>query len=182
MTGRFGHNRGPALDPGRGWRRYAWARAKAEGLPKAPIEVVRRHVARAKALGLTYPAYAAIRLGTGRDVAALLFTGGALLSTPAVVRAARLAALAEAERLLLAGRGAALRAPAEALGLRFAAAGPGPDPEPSDRARRGAIRRVLDLPRLPSDAVVLVAPDPRQKAGAEAARLAGFVPASHYFG
>ncbi|MGF1445620.1 MAG: hypothetical protein ACFBRM_05405 [Pikeienuella sp.] len=178
----LGHNLGPSLDPGRGWRRYAWARAKRDGLPKAPIEAVRRHVARAAALGLPYPDYAAIRLGTGRDVAALLFTGGALLCASGEARQARLSRLPRAERLLLAGRGGAAHAPAEALGIGFAARGPLPEPETSEGARRRALRAVLDLPRLPGDAVVLIAPLPRQRAWAEAARLAGFVPATRYFG
>ncbi|GMG81073.1 hypothetical protein LNKW23_02850 [Paralimibaculum aggregatum] len=178
---RLGHNQGPPLDAGRAWRAFAWKKARAEGLPKAPLELVRRHVARAAALGLPYPVYASIRLGTGRDVAALLLTGGALLAAPAALRQARLGGLAPGERLLLAGRGGAARAPAEALGIAFAARGPLPDPEPSNGARRRAIRAVLDLQRLPGDTVVLIGPDRRQKAWGEAARLAGFVAAEDYF-
>ncbi|MEM1346723.1 MAG: hypothetical protein AAGI34_19375, partial [Pseudomonadota bacterium] len=100
-----GHNRGPALDAGHAWRRHAWTRARASLAPRAGLEVVRRHVARAAALGLPYPLYASIRLGTGRDVAALMLSGAALgyrrrgaLAAPVV--ATKLAAV-EAERLLL---------------------------------------------------------------------------------
>ena len=49
----IGHNNGPTMDPGRGFRRYAWKRARAELLPKMPIEIVRRRVKRARELGLT---------------------------------------------------------------------------------------------------------------------------------
>ena len=74
----LGHNQGPTMDRGRGWRRYAWTRARAELLPKMPIEVVRRRVKRARELGLDYKAYAGIRASTGRDVIALLFSDNAL--------------------------------------------------------------------------------------------------------
>ena len=53
-------------------------RARRELLPRLPLEVVRRRVARARQLGLAYPQYAAILLGTGRDIVAFLFTDGGL--------------------------------------------------------------------------------------------------------
>ncbi|MEO1458389.1 MAG: hypothetical protein AAFV49_12635, partial [Pseudomonadota bacterium] len=74
----IGHNKGPSLEPGRAWRTHCWREAKRTMVPRAPIEVVRRRVARARALGLEYPAYASILLGTGRDVRAFLFTAEAV--------------------------------------------------------------------------------------------------------
>lgn len=180
-----GHNLGPPLDPGRSWRRYCWSRARRDGLPKAPLELVKRHVARASALGLSYPRYAAIRLGTGRDLAALLFTGAALGLRQGRIseeEEARLIALAEeAERLLIAGRG--LPVTDLSLGdIRFDAAGPLPEP-PRTAPRAGkAIRRITALRKLPGDAVLLIGRHPGQKRWSEAARLAGFLSAEEYFG
>ena len=104
-TAGIGHNDGPPLDRGYSWRRHVWKRAKEEQLPKVGIETVRRHVRRAAQLGLTYPQYASIRIGTGRDVRALLFSAAALgwtkgsLPAPAVQRISR---LEDADALLLA--------------------------------------------------------------------------------
>ena len=101
----IGHNGGPTMQKGRGWRRYAWTRARAELLPRMPIEVVRRRVKRARELGLDYKAYAGIRAATGRDVVALLFSDNALrLMADARMpadRAAHLDAVRGAERLAL---------------------------------------------------------------------------------
>ncbi|MEL6218551.1 MAG: hypothetical protein AAFR79_08795 [Pseudomonadota bacterium] len=180
----MGHNAGPRLEPGRRWRTYCWTRAKRDGLPKAPLELVKRHVKRAAALGLSYPRYAAVRLGTGRDLAALLFTGAALGLRWGRVRdaeAAHLLALeGPAERLLLAGRGV----PVEGFWLDplyFEAAGPLPA-QPCTAAKAGkAIRAVTGLRRLPGDTVLLVGRFEDQKPWSEAARLAGFMTAEEYF-
>ena len=43
MTG-IGHNGGPTLEPGFGWRRHCWTAARAGLLPTLPIEVVRLRV------------------------------------------------------------------------------------------------------------------------------------------
>ena len=77
MTG-LGHNKGPTMEPGAGWRRYAWKRARTELLPKLPLEVVRMRVRRARELGLDYKTYAGVRATTGRDLVAFLFSSNAL--------------------------------------------------------------------------------------------------------
>ena len=178
---RIGHNEGPPLDPGRSWRRHVWKKAKADGLPKVGIETVRRHVRRAKQLGLTYPQYASIRIGTGRDVRALLFSAAALgwsrgtLPSPASQRLLRVEG---AEALLLARlKNHRPGAPAKAGQIRFAAAGP--PPKAPEEARR-AIRVVLDPLKLPGDAVVMVGADPKEARWAETARLAKFIPAAEW--
>ena len=51
MSG-IGHNGGPTMEPGYGWRKHSWTKAREALLPKLPIEVVRRRVARAAELGL----------------------------------------------------------------------------------------------------------------------------------
>lgn len=178
MTDGIGHNGGPPLEAGRSWRAHVWKRARAEQLPKLGIETVRRHVRRAAQLGLTYPQYASIRVGTGRDVRALLFSPAALgwrrgaLPAPAVKR---VAALEDAEALLLARlRDHQPGAPVISGPVRFAAAGP----PPSSLAEAfPAIRAVLDPLKLPGDAVVMVGERPEEAAWAEAARLARFLPA-----
>lgn len=177
----IGHNDGPPLDQGRAWRSYVWKRAKTEQLPKLGIETVRRHVRRAAQLGLTYPQYASIRVGTGRDVRALLFSAAALgwrrgpLPAPAIQKLSR---LEDADALLLARlKGHAPGAPAIAGPIRFAAAGPPPQREAE---ARGAIRAVLDPLSLPGDAVVLIGDRSSQAAWAERARLARFIPAENW--
>ena len=37
----IGHNRGPAIDEGRSWRRHCWTEARRTLLPTLPLEVVR---------------------------------------------------------------------------------------------------------------------------------------------
>ena len=74
----IGHNNGPAMGQGRGWRTYCWRAARRELLPHMPLNVVRRRVKRAAELGLAYPAYARIHATAGRDILAFLFSTNAL--------------------------------------------------------------------------------------------------------
>lgn len=75
----IGHNNGPAMDAGRSWRVHAWRRAKAN-MSSARLNpaTVKRHVARAKELGLSYRDYAMIQASAGRDVCGFLFSSNAL--------------------------------------------------------------------------------------------------------
>ena len=175
---RMGHNQGPPLDGGRSWRRHVWTKAKSSQLPKLGIETVRRHVRRAGQLGLRYPQYAAIRVGTGRDVRALLFSAAALgWRRGALPEEAgrRLSRIEDADAHLLARlRGHVAGAPARAGRVRFAAAGPPPSNIADARA---AVRAVLDPLSLPGDAVVLIGDDPAQAVWVAQARLAKFIPA-----
>jgi len=70
----LGHNRGPTMEKGGAWRRFAWTRARADLMPTLPIEVARRRVRRARELGIDYKSYAGIRAATGRDIVALIFS------------------------------------------------------------------------------------------------------------
>ena len=63
---RIGHNQGPPLDPERSGRLHAWRKALEKAWETPPIEVVRRRVARARALGMSYREYTAHYLDTGR--------------------------------------------------------------------------------------------------------------------
>ncbi|MEM7498506.1 MAG: hypothetical protein AAF371_11005 [Pseudomonadota bacterium] len=191
----IGHNNGPSLDGARSWRRHCWKAAKKVVAPPAPLEVVRRRVARARQLGLTYPAYASILLGTGRDVRGLLFTAGALGLTVAgtldrLVRmdrakAERLRAIERCDRLILLPAGERIEGVAEALAraerIETAGIGAAPEEPASYAARAGAMKVLLDGPGLPADTVVLVGTVPEERAVAEAGRLAKFLAADLYF-
>ena len=41
----LGHNKGPSMEPGQGFRRYAWGKARADLLPQLPLNVIKRRVA-----------------------------------------------------------------------------------------------------------------------------------------
>ncbi|MHA3914480.1 hypothetical protein [Halovulum sp. GXIMD14793] len=69
-----GHNKGPKFEPGQGWRRHCWKKARRDLIGTVPLEIVRGRMRRAKELGLAYPQYASILKGAGRDVTAFLFT------------------------------------------------------------------------------------------------------------
>lgn len=62
----IGHNQGPPLDAGRAWRVFVWRKAVERAWDNPPIEVVRRRLARARELGMSYREYVALYLDTGR--------------------------------------------------------------------------------------------------------------------
>jgi hypothetical protein len=188
----FGHNQGPPLDPGQRWRLHCWRTARKALLPTLPIEVIRRRVARARELGLAYPAYASILLGSGRDVTAFLFTAEAIglrvrrMAEVSRAAAEKLPRLRGCDRLLLAETGAdpaaVGRALALALELPFRAVAAAPAADSGLAEGRAALRGLIDPLRLPPDAVVVVGALPHERAWAEAARTAAFLSASAYFG
>jgi hypothetical protein len=185
----LGHNGGPPLDPDRRWRAVAWGKARRDLVRHLPIEIVRRRVARARDLGLAYPAYAAILMGTGRDIVGFLFTAEAIglrLERAARIEASaarKLAAVSGAQRLLLGPpvAPADLRDVLSAQGLAFDGIGAAPPREAPDALGKAAIRALLDPLRLPGDAVVMVGARPDERRWAEAARLARFIAAPAYF-
>ncbi len=187
----IGHNQGPPLDPGASWRRHVWKRARKALLPRLPLEVVRRRITRARELGLEYPQYASILLGTGRDIVAFLFTDDGLglrlsksLEMPEPV-VAKLAGLRRTDRLLMTApeltelAGCSLDAFRTAH--KFAAHGPTPKEPASYADGRQAIRAILDPMRLPGDVVVMVGARTEERNWADAAKLAAFLPADRYF-
>ena len=132
----IGHN-SSAL--GHSWRRFAWKKARKDLVAaRVPLEIVRIRVRRAQRLGLTYPQYASILLGSGRDIVGFLFTVNGLqlrlarrLEAPAHI-SAKLRAAPDAYRIALAPSDEppeAFRAElAEATAARFDAAAPAPQP------------------------------------------------------
>ncbi|MDG3041907.1 hypothetical protein [Roseicyclus marinus] len=162
MSG-LGHNGGPTMEAGFGFRKLAWGKARAALLPSLPLEVVRLRVKRAERLGLPYKTYATIRATSGQDIVAFLFSGNALdlrrgetrLSAPV---AARLGALEGA-----ATRLAAIYAPTAPEAVLAAqpelieAASRAPAFTAPWRDTRDSLRALMAARRLPADAVVLVA-------------------------
>jgi len=67
----IGHNQGPTMGSGAGWRRYAWKRARRELLPQLPLEIVRLRIRKARELGIDYKSYASIRAANGRQMGAI---------------------------------------------------------------------------------------------------------------
>ncbi|MEM9012655.1 MAG: hypothetical protein AAGE18_15610 [Pseudomonadota bacterium] len=195
MEGRpgIGHNGPPSA--GAGWRRYAWGRARRDLMGgHIPLAIVKMRVKRAEELGFSYPHYASILMGAGRDIVGFLFTVDGLhlklrrrLEMPEPVRE-KVAGLSRCDRLAFAPSG---EAPepfrlelSEVAGIPFAAAAPEPEPEPplTWSAARAAIRAALDPVKLPGNAVVMIGTREVEAEWAAAGNLARFVPSERYFG
>lgn len=186
MSG-IGHNRGPSMEPGHGFRRYAWGKAREALLPTLPIEVVRTRVRRAAELGIDYKSYAGFRATTGRDIVAFLFSSNALRVEPRVLtlpadRAARLAAIRACGRLAM------VQPPLDPQTVVIAnmplieAAGRAPGLMDSWRDMRRRIEDITVARGLPRDGIVVVGETALERDWSVAARLAGFLPAERYFG
>jgi len=182
--GVIGHNGGPSMEAGFAWRKQCWTNARARLLPTLPIEVVRLRVRRAAELGLDYKTYAGVRAATGHDVVAFLFSSNALRVTAArpgmePVRSAKLAAIADCQRVALAV--APLQAPALMQANREVDHA---DAAPHALARFRDIGTALRqaLGKLPGDRVILIGDFALEREWCAAARLAGYIPADRYFG
>jgi hypothetical protein len=176
----IGHN-SLNRDPDYGFRRHAWTRARAALVKPAAIEVVRRQVRRAQALGLDYKRYSTIVLATGRDITALIVTDRAVGATAAAPRVARLAQVRDCALMLMAPDAERLARRLIQQGLTLAEVAAPPPPGAADPQARATLRDLLNRRLLPSDAVALIGEGAAQKGWAEAARLAAFIPASRYF-
>ena len=184
MTGPgVGHNGGPTLERGRGWRRYAWKRARADLLPTLPLEVARRRVKRARELGLNYKAYAGIRAATGRDIVALLFSDNALRLTRdariPIERAEVVQSVRSADRIAL------VRAPLTPDMVLNAnqgldRAGSAPSISHSWGETRQRVLNVLE--KTPADGVLVIGETRLEREWFEAGGLAGYLTADRFFG
>lgn len=190
-TGGIGHNNGPSMTPGFGFRKHVWAKARKELLRTVPLEIVRTRMARAKELGLAYPQYASVLTGTGRDIVAFLFTAEGLrlklarrLEMPDEVRE-KLGELIRCDRLAIAPEAEipeAFQSELEEIsGLGFRASGANPGENASWGHARQNILEVLRPLKLPSDAVVMIGSTQAEAAWANAARLAKFIPQDAYY-
>jgi len=178
----IGHNRGPSLEGGGGWKTHCWRHARAALLPTLPVEVVRLRVKRAKELGLPYKTYAGIRAQTGHDVVAFLFSSNALRTGPLspvlpAPMAAKLAGLTDVARIGLAT--APLSPSALALNPELDRAHSAPYALASFPVTARALRAALG--QLPADRVVLVGLGRLERDWVAAGKLAAFLPADHYF-
>ncbi|WP_347310641.1 hypothetical protein [Defluviimonas sp. SAOS-178_SWC] len=189
MSG-LGHNGGPSIESGGSWRRHCWRAARADLLPKLPLEVVRLHVKRAAEIGLDYKTYAGVRATTGHDLVAFLFSTNALR----LLREGDRMRASDAERIARTrhvGRLIAAQPPLDPERLRQGLAGQGVAIDAAARAPGialgwGETRRVLlDLLgeiRAPADRVLVIGETALERDWAGAARMAGFLPAARYFG
>lgn len=185
-----GHNGGPTLEAGQSWRRHCWRAARADLMPKLPLEVVRLRVKRAAEIGLDYRTYAGVRAATGHDLVAFLFSTNALR----LLRDGDRMAAADAGRLARArhiGRLVAVQPPLDPRRVRQGLAEEGVAIDAAARAPGialgwGETRRVLlDLLgeiRAPADRVLVIGETALERDWAGIGRMAGFLPAAHYFG
>lgn len=178
MSG-IGHNNPPGS---MGWQRHCWKVARAELMPRLPIETLKTRIARAKQLGLPYKTYASIRAGTGRDVIGFLFSQNGLKADVRTVTlpkdyAAHLSQL-PARRVLLGKPDAT---PFLTHDPRIIdALEPAPALNASWATTRDTIKSTLSSQNLPGQAVILIGNAP-QAHWAQAGQLARFINAYDYF-
>ena len=178
----IGHNNGPTMERGAGWRRYAWKRARAELLPKTlPVEILRMRVRRARELGLDYKTYAGVRASTGRDLIAFLFSSNALRLQENRITPGRNAAL---QTLKNTGILALIYPPEEPETIILHnpiidAAGPAPNLTDTWQDIREKVSRPLGT--IPRDAVLVIGETHLEREWSAAGRLAGYLSAERFF-
>lgn len=184
-----GHNNGPAMDSGVAWRTQCWTRARADLLPRLPIEVVRTRLRRAAEIGLDYKTYATVHASTGRDVVAILFSTNALRvyradQLLASEKVAKLQAMQDVDRRMLT---IAPLAP-DLLARLDAAHGDVLDRAVSAPPLLGSwseMAQALKTARgagVPADATLLVGDSRLEQDWVAAGRLAGYVDTARFFG
>lgn len=181
MTTMIGHNNGPTMEPGAGWRTHCWSAARKALVPHLPIEVLRGRLKRAGELGLDYRTYAGIRATTGRDIVAVLFSSNALELRKGQLQLSAQTA-AKLEQIHAARTGLAtspLRADDMLLAAPLNAAYAAPAAFAPFSEQRQAVRAALG--RLASDQTILIGGYSAESEWCASARLAGYVPAEAFF-
>ncbi|MEQ9125927.1 MAG: hypothetical protein RIM80_25570, partial [Alphaproteobacteria bacterium] len=150
----IGHNLPPKLAT---WTEFCWAKAQAEAWKTPPIEVVRRRVAAATALGLSYRDYTSVLLDRGAYVRAVVFAGRGVLTArtdPTRLNAAATTKLGRIQRekafAIALNPSAEEAASLDGLGLGGWRAAAGGRDVPT------AIRTLLDEKGVKPDAAVMV--------------------------
>ncbi len=184
----LGHNNGPTMEAGYGWRKQCWTKARRDLLPTLPIEVLRTRVKRAKALGLPYKTYASVRAASGHDVVGFLFSNNALR----VLRPGQIAPELRVTRLFhVAAKLTALaHRPVDPLEVQDQFAQHGIDlrcafaPHFSDSWSKIAEDVLVPIRAagLPKDGVLVVGETSDERDWSAAAKLAGFLKAEQFFG
>jgi hypothetical protein len=183
----LGHNNGPTMERGFAFRKHAWTKARAQLMPKLPLAVIRRRVARAKALGLPYQTYATVHAASGRDIIAVMFSTNALRmmrdSDPLPDdRREKLVGLVECRQHHVVQKGLTLDGVTRVLEHN----GIGPDTivgAPVFGATYATMRQAMleGCAGLPSDGVVLIGDTAEERSWSAAGKLAGFLSSDAYF-
>jgi hypothetical protein len=188
----IGHNNGPK-QLGLGWQKQCWTQSRNALIGKRmPIEVVRTRIRRARELGLEYPQYASILLGSGRDVIGFLFTVDGLqlklrkrLEMPDTVQD-KLRRLEHVSLMSFAPSGEApaafLREVSNVAGVPFLSAAPEVEGVLGWSGARAAVRAVLDPLKMPSGGVVMIGTRESEARMAQAAKMSRFIPSGAFFG
>ncbi len=185
----IGHNNGPTMT-GTGWRRHCWGKARAELMPRLPIEILRRRIVRAKELGLDYKSYASIRAASGHDVVAFLFSSNALraLKQNTKMPKDRVLKLAALERC---GRLVAVQKPLTPQNMHRIATVSGvdldtlvcaPDLRHNWHESRDMLLSALKPAKIPKDRVVAIGETMLEQDWCAIAGLAGAITADQFFG
>lgn len=185
----IGHNNGPTMAPGAGFRRHAWARARRELLPRMPLEVIRMRMRRADQLGLDFKTYATVRATTGRDVIAFLFsTNGLAMIRPSLALAPDRAAGLSRIRNCGCHIGLAAGLEPDQVIRRLSDAGITPEtlrPLPHFAMAwseiRSEVKSWLASERIPGDGVLMIGEGAFEREIATAGGLAGLVSGNRYF-
>lgn len=180
----LGHNKGPSLEAGKGFRKVAWTKARTALLPALPLEVVRLRVKRAQRLGLPYKTYATVRAVTGRDIVGFLFSSNALdMRRGADVPPAERARLIELGGL--ATRLAAVHAPVDPRAVIEAGVIDGAARAPGLatpwRATRDMLRAMAMDAQVPVDGLVVVSATALEAEWSATASLGGTIPRNVMF-
>jgi hypothetical protein len=187
MMAGIGHNQGPTMERGEKWRAFQWQKARNAAMPKAmPLMVVKMHVARAHALGLDYPTYAAVRKASGRDIMALLFSSNALRIVRAdapqmpVPRGEKLSVVEGARKLALVHLPLNAGVIADANPVLHGVA-EAPKFTDSWSAMRDHLGGVIQHQKLLRDQVLIIGDTAMEQDWTTAVQAAGYLPAERYF-
>lgn len=186
MTG-IGHNKGPSMEPGAGFRRHAWAKARRDLIPSMPLEVINMRMRRARALGLDFKTYATVRATTGRDIIGFLFSTNALRllrpgDTLPQEQAAHLRPVAVDKHIGLAGVSDPMARDAAAkAGIEIAGTHRLPGFTTPWSGLREDMKSWLRSHGYPGDGVIMIGETPFEREIAGAGGLAGFLTGERYF-
>jgi len=178
----IGHNSGRVDEAGKSWRTFVWGKARQKLMPKLPIEVIRRRVARAKELGLPYKTYAGLRASSGDDLIGFMFSSNALdvlrkSDRVPDIKAAKIAALKDTHTIGLAH---APLSPSQ-LCPPVQHAAPAPEPLAPWVQTRANLHEIFVKSGRPASRFVLICDTALEREWVEAGRMAGALPAATYF-